>query len=468
MTDASGWSSLLRQHAAEDIAETIAELILHAPDEQLNRINPLRFAMTYRFDASRCIAAFLHATRLGLFEMSWNVVCGSCGGVLNSTNSLRSIEQPLYRCALCALDCEPNLDETVEITFTVDSRIRRIAAHDPDKLPLWSYARQIFWSSGSDLPEDLGDCVKEAVLDTAEIPPMGQAALTLQLDHGTAIVFDPVTHSSQYLQIEGPPANEQQELALAIDETNTWAMPVRIAPGRLRLSLENRTSRKVLPIIWRAGDALKDMVSRRIPVLSAKRLLTHQTFRETHRAGILDVEQCFKITSLTFLFMDLRGSTALYEMAGDLGAYDFVRSYFQHAQDVIADHGGAVVKTIGDAVMATFAEPVQAIRAATATQKAMDDLNSRRSDGAQFVRIGIHLGPCLAVLVNDRQDYFGQTVNIASRLQNISDDRIVVTSSVVEDQNVRELIIEAGLEINSFRTRLRGLTEETTLYRILF
>ena len=114
------------------------------------------------------------------------------------------------------------------------------------------------------------------------------------------------------------------------------------------------------------------MVSRRIPVLSAKRLLTHQTFRETHRAGILDVEQCFKITSLTFLFMDLRGSTALYEMAGDLGAYDFVRSYFQHAQDVIADHGGAVVKTIGDAVMATFAEPVQAIRAATATQKAMD------------------------------------------------------------------------------------------------
>ena len=84
------------------------------------------------------------------------------------------------------------------------------------------------------------------------------------------------------------------------------------------------------------------------------------------------------------------------------------------------------------------------------------------------MRIGIHLGPCLAVLVNDRQDYFGQTVNIASRLQNISDDRIVVTSSVVEDQNVRELIIEAGLEINSFRTRLRGLTEETTLYRILF
>ena len=86
--------------------------------------------------AERTIAAFLHAARLGIFELSWNVLCPGCGGVLDTGATLKTVDRSEYSCALCAAGYEPTLDEMVEVTFTVSPRVRRIAAHDPDRLPL--------------------------------------------------------------------------------------------------------------------------------------------------------------------------------------------------------------------------------------------------------------------------------------------------------------------------------------------
>src|SRR5208283_791243 len=65
----------------------------------------------------------------------------------------------------------------------------------------------------------------------------------------------------------------------------------------------------------------------------------------------------FKITSLTILFTDLRGSPALYDRVGDLAAFDLVRGRFGELLAAVVAEGGAVVKTIGDAVTATFPTP---------------------------------------------------------------------------------------------------------------
>src|ERR671925_86869 len=103
---------------------------------------------------------------------------------------------------------------------------------------------------------------------------------------------------------------------------------------------------------------------RRSSLLTAKRLLSNQTFRDIYHADTLDVDQRLKITSLTFLFTDLKGSTELYERVGDLVAYDLVRQHFRTLNDIVATEDGAVVKTIGDAVMATFLTPDHALAAA--------------------------------------------------------------------------------------------------------
>src|SRR3954447_25119803 len=132
----------LRSSADEAAVAAIEQLVREAPDHALYRTNALAFAARNGLDEEPVIAAFLHAARLGLFELSWNVLCPGCGGVLDAETTLKSVNRAEYSCALCAAGYEPTLDEMVEVTFTVSPRVRRVAAHDPNSLPLWDYCRQ--------------------------------------------------------------------------------------------------------------------------------------------------------------------------------------------------------------------------------------------------------------------------------------------------------------------------------------
>src|SRR5215467_16406252 len=137
----------LRKSAKPKPVSAIEELIDDGPDRELCRINVLAFAAKHKLNEEDAIAAFLHAARLGIFDMSWNILCPACGGVLDSGATLKTVKHAEYRCVLCAIAHEPTLDEIVEDTFTVSPRVRRIAAHDPDTLSWIEYYRQVFWSS---------------------------------------------------------------------------------------------------------------------------------------------------------------------------------------------------------------------------------------------------------------------------------------------------------------------------------
>ena len=157
MSETEALFNVLRQSADADCVAAIERAVAAASDRELCRVNALDFAAKHGLDEERAIAAFLHAARLGLFELSWNVLCPACGGVLDAGATLKTVNHDEYACTLCAADYKPTLDEMVEVTFTVSPRVRRIAGHDPDSLPEVEYYRQIFWSSGVDLPEDLAD-----------------------------------------------------------------------------------------------------------------------------------------------------------------------------------------------------------------------------------------------------------------------------------------------------------------------
>jgi class 3 adenylate cyclase len=212
-------------------------------------------------------------------------------------------------------------------------------------------------------------------------------------------------------------------------------------------------------------------MAKRKPFLTAKRLLTNQTFRDLYRTDALESDQRLKITSLTFLFTDLKGSTALYDRVGDLKAYDLVRAHFDLLHKIVAAEAGAVVKTIGDAVMATFETSDHAIKAALKMRDAIGQVGAEGKAKGQgedlLLKIGIHEGPCLAVMLNDRQDYFGQTVNIAARVQGLADSRaILATGAVVEKAETTKLLQESGVTPVAQRQALRGVTSELTLYEL--
>ncbi len=468
MSEARNLLTVLRQSTDAETAAAIEELIQDAPDRDLCRVNVLDFAAKTGLDEERAIAAFLHAARLGIFELSWNVLCPGCGGVLDSSTTLKSVNKDEYDCALCAAGYRPTLDEMVEVTFTISRRVRRIAAHDPHELPFAEYFRQIFWGSGIDVPNDLEQLIDEIVLDAIELPPGEKALLSLQLPAEFVIVVDPVSHGTQFLDVKGEPTRERQSVSLVFDKLRAPTGTTTLRPGPLRLSLENRTDTRVLPGLWIAGDKLHQLLGRRRPFLTAKRLLTNQVFRDLYGADTIDVEQRLKITSLTFLFTDLKGSTELYERVGDLVAFDLVRAHFQVLNEAVAAEAGAVVKTIGDAVMATFPTPDRAVAAALRMREAMRVLNDGNSREDLLLKIGIHEGPCLAVVLNDRQDYFGTTVNIASRVQSLANSRaILATGSVVTHPQASTLLQTNGLEPVAHPRMLRGIADEVTVYEIL-
>ena len=467
MSEAEALFSVLRQSADAEVVATIERLIRDAPDHALNRVNALDLAAKEKLDEERVIAALLHASRLGLFEMSWNVMCPGCGGVLDAGTTLKTLDQAEYNCALCAAGYETTLDNMVEVTFTVSPRVRKIAAHTPDELSAPEYYRQIFWSSGVDLPEDYARMMEEVALEAIELPAGERAILSLQLPAEFLIVFEPVTHGAQFIDVKGEPTRERQNLSLVFNKVRAPTGTMEMRPGPLRLSLENRTDTRVLPGVWIGNQKLHDLLGRRKPVLTAKRLLTNQTFRDIFHTDTLSVDQRLKIISLTFLFTDLKGSTELYERVGDLVAFDLVKEHFRMLNEIIISERGAVVKTIGDAVMATFATPDRAVAAAIRMREAMNGLGEQRRQESLLLKMGIHEGPCLAVTLNDRQDYFGQTVNIAARVQGLAASRaIVATGQVVEDPEAAAILRTNGLTPTLRRTALRGIVDEMSVYEI--
>ena len=468
MNDTQSQFAVLKQTADPAVVDAISQLIEKGDDRDLNRINALNFAERTGLDEEKVISGFLHASRLGLFDLNWNVLCPGCGGVLGAHNTLKSLRHEDYNCALCAQGYEATIDDRVEVAFTVSPRVRRIAAHDPNTLPIWEYNRQVFWSSGMDLDdESINRLIDEVSLEAIELPAGEKAVLSLQLPNEFAIVFEPVTHAAHFINVQGEPTRERQQLSMVFNKLQAPTGTTVMRPGPLRLALENQTDTRVLPAVWVANHTLHDLLGRRKPILTAKRMLSNQTFRDVFKADNLNTDQRLKITSLTFLFTDLKGSTALYERVGDLAAFDLVRAHFHALLEIIAAEKGAVVKTIGDAVMATFIRPEHALRAGLRMRSAMKELNQRRGTEDLIVKIGLHEGPCLAVMLNERQDYFGQTVNVAARVQSLSTNQeIHLTQPVIGAPEVAAIIEREAIKPIRKEAALRGIADKMVVYEI--
>src|SRR6202045_2657727 len=172
MSEAETLFATLRQSSGDDAVAMLERMVRDAPDHALNKINALDLAAKEGIGEERVIAALLNAVGLGIFEMSWNVMCPSCAGVISANKSLKTLDRAQYSCAFCAAGYETTLDNLVEVTFTVSPRVRKIAAHTPDELSAAEYYRQVFWSTAIDLPDDqdVEKLLREVTLEMVDLP----------------------------------------------------------------------------------------------------------------------------------------------------------------------------------------------------------------------------------------------------------------------------------------------------------
>jgi len=204
-------------------------------------------------------------------------------------------------------------------------------------------------------------------------------------------------------------------------------------------------------------------------IVSGHRLLTVQTFRDLFPRETMPPHESLLIRQVTILFTDLAGSTALYSQKGDSHAYSLVRQHFDLLFGIVDQHNGAVIKTIGDAIMASFTSPDEGLKAAIAMQEQMPYFNQANQvnqdlEDQLILRVGVHAGSCISVTLNDHPDYFGTTVNTAARIQALSQGHDIVCTASLQSQ-IQTIAKHYTCKPSSIH--LKGLSEPIMVYHIL-
>ena len=201
--------------------------------------------------------------------------------------------------------------------------------------------------------------------------------------------------------------------------------------------------------------------------VTAAQVTALQHFRDLFSDEVLRPGEEIGVQGMTILFSDLVGSTAMYNRWGDAASYALVREQFAFLQRIIREYEGAIVKTIGDAIMAAFADPAQGVGAALAIQREINTFNIAHLNEPLIIKLGLHQGPCLAVNFNDRLDYFGTTVNLAARLQGQSQGGdVVISEKLRRDPEVAKLLDSMAIKVDHFATSIKGFDENFCLYRL--
>lgn len=449
--------------------QRLGEVLAASSDWDLSRINPRDFAKKHALDEHATIDAFLVGAKVGLFEFQFHLVCAGCGAIETTTESWNGLAKEHTWCAVCAVEVPVLLDSHVEVTFSLAPSVRALHIDGyADQASYWRHFFSVSFERSKPLTDFVNTLFRAFVLMRAESSL--KVPLTVVADENLRVVSVDAHSSVEITVEEGAPSS----LTLELVPNGLVPQTASLAPGPAELVLQNRRGVPVGIIV--VANRLPEV--RRIlathpnnfrPHVSARDLLNNQRFRELFKAQSLDPSLRLKLSSLTLLFTDLKGSTALYDSTGDVTAYTVVQAHFDALMAVVRNHGGAVVKTMGDAVMASFSSPADAFEAANDMMRAMGPVEERVR-GLGYVtglKVGIHEGTALAVSSDDRLDYFGQTVNIAARVQALADaGEIWMTDVVMKDGAVAALVKAGKFDVEQKQVALKGVGHPTDVFRV--
>ena len=450
------------------VVSRLETLLRSGAEETLFRINPIRFAAERAIAEAEAIDLFLHGTVVGLFEMDWLLLCPMCSDVVESFRSLTHLHSH-YHCSLCQSDYHAALDDYIAVTFTVSPAVRSIRFHEPQSLSVEDYAFLYKATAEGMTPDGVPwvEIIKTIIRALTRLKPGTTAELEIDAAEGVLLGFDMESDANFAFTVEGEPAPQPQRVPISFGLGACTPAAGTLAPGKVIFDVRNTTAARtgIFGVLQLPPGVPPRGMLKFQPFLSGKRLLMTQTFRDFFRSEVIKATEGIAIRDVTLLFTDLKGSTALYQRIGDLNAYMQVQRHFERLLDVTVRHQGAVTKTIGDAVMAAFLTPADALSAAIEMREAVEELNRDRPQRDFILKIGMHKGAAIAVTLNDRLDYFGQTVNIAARVQNLAGgDEICLTEDVHEAPGVCEIL--KPYTARRVETELKGVDQRTVVHLV--
>ena len=532
------------------VISKLENAIRTASDEDLFRISPLQWAVQKGMDEYEAVDLFLHGAKAGLFYMEWSVICPCCGQITQSLRDLHSVESE-STCKLCFRKDKPNLDDAVQITFTLSPSVRSLRFHHPETLSLEDYTFKYRFEPTTSIVSGVipfMDAFEYGKRHFSEFAPGEKITVETEVNVGALASWDLFGQQSFGLIASGEPRAEAQKIAVKLTDSG-FEVPLPamepgefsaggadyagtfypIRPGKVILEFEQSASAKASLLVAfypiSIGGGMRDIllppglppdvesflkavlggntdvqmpaglppetvgmfesVMEKIkkggsfemqmqpfhqyssPRLTAKRLFASQTFHDLFRAEVFQETEGFGIKDVTILFTDLKSSTQLYQQIGDLNAYALVREHYGVLNTAILNQHGAIVKTIGDAIMANFNHPREAVGAGLEMLRGIRQLNQSSQHGGLILKIGIHKGAAISVTLNNRIDYFGSTVNIASRVQgSAGGDEIFLTEEIYSSPGVVELLQKHGCQIESTMIELKGIEGQMKIYKV--
>lgn len=413
------------QDADPAVIDLLYQLVRYGPDHLVERMRPIVLARRWGVSPDTSLGVLLVAAHLGMLDVTWLVLCPSCRSTAAEANTLSRLS-PSTHCDACNIDFETEFVESVELSFRPARAIREVT---PGTYCLGG-------------PGHKPSAVIQLWLQAGE-----ERRVSCQLEPGAWRVAGPRARGQAYFSVDPEGPTSDTSLTVSADPT---------------LRLDGRARVGTNEILFR-NQSLFDQVLRversawRDDAITATQAMTHATFRQFFSTELLTPGDHVDVGHVTLMFTDLEGSTALYETVGDANAYAMVRRHFKEVERIVTRHHGVVVKTIGDAIMAAWHDPLHAIQAALALQGALE----QHPDTAQLrIKVGLNWGRCIGVTVNGIFDYFGTAVNIAARLERIAGPGEVAISKAL----AHEPTVAAWLQTNpdyivrTAETPLRGLT----------
>ena len=368
-----------RDELNTDVAKVLVEFLKYGDELELNRIKPKELAHKMGCNFDKFLQICLHATRDGILHLSWDSICPHCRGPRQSTAGLGDMELN-QSCVDCDLDFKIDSEEALELTFRVDPLVRDV----PDVQ---------YCSAGSSKKQHI---LAQRTLAPGEIFKFTQlvqkGAYRIRMVGSDHMVTLPQCERDRVTEVKWDGLDP-------LEFTDTEGT-------ELKITLENNSDSStefILEEEWWRDESL-----------SASEVLACSEYRDYFENQILPTSLNLEMGVQAILFTDIVGSTKFYEETGDVGAFNAVKAHFEEVYACIDKHHGTVVKTIGDAVMAAFVRPEDALKSAIEMQEIF---YANRKDTDVRIRVSIHRGPIIAVNYNVGLDYFGATVNYAAKLQ---------------------------------------------------
>ena len=449
--------------------DRFAAIVRGLDDWGLRRINPIELAKKHHFSAHEITDILICASRAGIFDIAWNLICPFCGSVLISQQSIEQLNEDTHHCNVCDVDVPLQMDDYIEVTFDINPDI-----HRPNLNPFTDFdAFQRYFFSQNFIPSAAALAYFQNQKTPFVFIPPDEKSTEFEAELLPDRIYRLICynlHTSCSVKIEGSPSQTEQQLDLTALPQGFDITHYTMTPGKVRFTVHNQSGSAMgVRLLWVQPEIAMGLFRSDPPVLlpflTGKMTLNNQTFRELFKIQNLMTNLKLNVRSLTVLFTDLKGSTELYENIGDVVAYTLIQKHFEILGESVQKYSGAIIKTMGDAIMATFSDPISGVNAA------IDMMNNIRkvrlnNQPELGLKVGLHEGPALAINNEGKLDYFGQTINIAARVQGLAQaGEIWVTEPVYAAEGIGDILQSSSLKDERHSVALKGIGQPTTVYK---